>query len=162
VRERGCSVYGFGSASSSLSEDSLEGRPAPRSRLRFAFAASQHLDDTCAFLASRSTRYSASSDSCRNIAVLVRAHAASTNLLVSFFVGTTAGVDVDGAVHTSVVMGELEMAASGAKPGRPCLEVDTNLAECNGSACDAFADTSTSKTTGYRERKDRVNERENI
>lgn len=179
----GCSGRGFGSfatVSSSSSEDSLEGRSAPRSRLRFAFAASRRLNDTCAFLASRSARclVSTSSDSRGSIAVPVRAHAGRTNFLMGFSVGATVEVDVDGAVHADVVMGVLEMAASSAKSGWqvgagsgeatrsdlkrrrggdewPCLEVDANLAERDGTACDVFADTSTSKNTGCREPKGR-------
>jgi hypothetical protein len=171
-----CSVRGFGSfatASSSSSEDSLEGRSAPRSCLRFSFAASRRLNDTCAFLDSRSARCraSASSDSRGSIAVLVRAHAGTTNFLMGFSVGAAVEADVDGAVHADVVMGGSEMgwqvgAGSGEatgsdqKRGRggdewPYFEVDTNLAERDGPARAVFADTSTSNTTGCREREDR-------
>ena len=116
-----CGVRGFGSfvtASSSSSEDSLE-HSAPWSRLRFSFAASRRLDDTCAFLASRSARCraNASSDSRGSIAVPVRAHAGTTNFLMGFFVGTAAEVDADGAVHADVVIGGLGRAAASVKSG---------------------------------------------
>lgn len=108
-----CSVRGVGafattsSSSSSSSEDSLHGWFAPRIRLRFAFAASRRLSDTCAFLASRSTccRAKASSDSLGCVAVVVRAHAGTTKFLRGFCVGAVVEVDVDGAVHVDVVIG---------------------------------------------------------
>ena len=117
-----CSVHGFGSfatVSSSSSEDSFEGRSAARSRLRFAFAASRRLSDTCASFASCSARCraNASSDSRGSIAVLVRAHPGTTKFLRGFFVGLVVEVDVDGAVLAGVVTGRLELAGPGAAPG---------------------------------------------
>lgn len=173
----GYGMGGFGSfatASSSSSEDSLEGCSVPRSCLRFAFAASRRLNDTCAFLASCSarSRASASSDSRGSIAVLVRAHVGRTKFLRTFVVGAAA-VEVDEyeASHADTDMGGLGMAACDAKldeqvePGSEeapepdlkrgrggdvwvSLKVDANLADRGGAACEVFADTSTSGNTG--------------
>lgn len=154
----GCTVRNFASfatASSSSSEDSLEGCSVPWSCLRFDFAASRRLDDACAFLASRSARWraSASSDSRGSIAVLVRAHAGMTKFLRGFFSGAAVEVDVHADAHASVVVEDkarLETAALGTKVGwqvevgsedsdlkrgrggddRACL-VGTSLADCD-------------------------------
>lgn len=179
-------VRGFGSfaTASSSSEDSLEGC-SPRSRLRLAFAASRRFNETCAFLASRSVRWraSTSSDSRGSVAVPVRAHAGVTKFLKGFFAGTVVEADVDGVVD-GIADGKSESAttAPGTKPGWQaeagnkeaigsdlkrargsddwgCLEDDIDLEERDGPACDPFADASTSKP-GHSGKNGLLNERE--